>query len=396
MVRMSRLTIDELAAELASFAPPEKQEGYTAREERIIVGFEEIADFLEEHKREPVNRPGNEIFERMLAVRLEALRENEAVHELLEPFDNNRILSTAAAETVGDLSIDELAAALGGVDCEADITRLTYVNSGGPRMAAEEIAVRRSAEDFHKYEGAFKCVAEGLRVGAQVTREFVGQRDIVEGGWYIVGGLVAYVAEMGEEFLTAYDKVDARLRVIYSNGTESNLLARSLAKAMSQPPLGRVIGDPNASPLFGSEPEAGDTETGTIYVLRSNSQHPVVKEHREYLHKIGVTTSSVERRVANARNDATYLMADVQIVATYTVLNTHAGKLEKLIHKVFSPARLDVQIKDRFGRPFVPREWFLVPLAIINEAVERISDGTIVDYVYDSTAAALVKLEESS
>lgn len=392
---MPKLTIDELAAELASFAPPEKQEGYTAREERIIVGFEEITTFIEQHQREPVDRPGNDIFERMLAVRLKALRKNKALHELLDPFDGNHILSVKADEQVDDLSIDELAAALGADDA-GDITRLTHVNPGGARNAAEEVAVRKPAEDFHEYAKAFKRVADGLQTGALLTRDFVGQRDIVQGGWYIVGGLLALIAEVGEEFETDYGNIDARLRVIFSNRTQSNMLLRSFVKAMAQPPLGRVVGDPNASPLFGSQSEEGDTETGTIYVLRSNSQHPVIAKHREYLHKIGVTSGSVERRVANARNDATYLMADVEIVATYTVLNTHAGKLEKLIHKVFSPARLDVQIKDRFGRPFIPREWFLVPLAIINEAVKRISDGTIVDYVYDSTAAALVKLGENS
>lgn len=388
---MSNFTIDELAAELEAFAPPEKPQGFTTRQERIITGFEEITEFIAEHAREPVNRPGNDIFERMLAVRLEALRKNDEVREFLIPFDEQKILNVAETPATDDLSVEELAAALGGDEEASDITRLTYVSSGGPRNTPDEVAVRRPAEHFHRYEEAFKRVAEGLRTGSYATREFTGQRDIVTGGWYIVGGLLAHVAKVGEEFESTFGQNDARLHVIFSNATESNLLLRSLTKAMNQPPLGRVVGVPNASPLFGSEAELGDTETGTIYVLRSKSQHPVIREHGEYLHKIGVTSGSVERRVANAHNDPTYLMAGVEIVATYKVLNMDPGKLERLIHKIFSPARLDVQLKDRFGRPIVPREWFLVPLKTIQEVVQRIIDGSIVEYVYDPAKAALVK-----
>lgn len=388
---MSNFSLDELAAELEAFAPPERPVGYSAREERIITGFEEITDFVSEHGVEPIDQQGKDIFERMLAVRLQALRANDEARELLASFDSEGLLSTPAPEPIDEFSIDDLAAALGGDNDEGDITRLTHVSSGGSKNTPDEIAVRQPAEDFHLYEAAFHRVAEELRSGVQVAREFVGQRDIVQGGWYIVGGMLAYVAEVGETFRAAYGNDDARLRVIYSNGTESNLLARSLQKAMRQPPLGRVVGSPNANPLFGLDATSDDTETGTIYVLRSESQNPIVQQHREVLHKIGVTTGSVERRVGNAKNDPTFLMADVEIIATYNVLNTHPGKLEKLIHKVFRPARLDVQIKDRFGRPFVPQEWFLVPLSVINEAVNRIVDGSIVNYVYDPSKAQLVE-----
>ena len=57
-------------------------------------------------------------------------------------------------------------------------------------------------------------------------------------------------------------------------------------------------------------------------------------------------------------------MADVEIVATYELYNINRTKLENLIHRVFDPARLDIEIKDRFGNPVIPREWFLVPLFV--------------------------------
>jgi hypothetical protein len=127
-----------------------------------------------------------------------------------------------------------------------------------------------------------------------------------------------------------------------------------------------------------------------IYVLRSLSDHPTVASHREVLHKIGVTGGDVKRRIANARLDPTYLMADVEIVATYELYNIDRTRLENVIHRIFGAACLDIEIKDRFGHPVTPKEWFLVPLFVIDEAVQRIRDGSITGYVYDPAAARLV------
>ena len=83
-------------------------------------------------------------------------------------------------------------------------------------------------------------------------------------------------------------------------------------------------------------------------------------------------------------------MAEVEIGATYELYNIHRTKLENLVHRIFAPARLDIEIKDRFGYPVVPREWFLVPLHVINEAVQKIRDGTITQYRYDIEQASLL------
>ena len=215
--------------------------------------------------------------------------------------------------------------------------------------------------------------------------------DITEGQFFILGGQIAYVAEVGETFKAPNGEYDARLRVIYSNGTQSNLLRRSLQRALYKDEAGRRITDPSAGPLFADESEDGDLASGTIYVLRSKSDNPVVAANPDVLHKIGVTGGDVERRVANARLDPTFLMADVEIVATYKLSNISRVKLENLIHRIFDPARLDVELRDRFGNPIVPREWFLVPVFVIDEAVERIKDGTITDYRYDPKTASLIR-----
>ena len=168
------------------------------------------------------------------------------------------------------------------------------------------------------------------------------------------------------------------------------MLLRSLQKALYKDTAGRRITDPAAAPLFDDILGDGDIGSGTIYVLRSKSAHPEIKASADLLHKIGVTGGSVEKRLANAKLDPTFLMADVEVVATYELYNINRTKLENLLHRFFEPAKLDIQIRDRFGSPISPREWFLVPLFIIKEVVERIKDGSISAYRYDCQQAKLV------
>ena len=104
-----------------------------------------------------------------------------------------------------------------------------------------------------------------------------------------------------------------------------------------------------------------------------------------------MTGGDVARRIANARLDPTFLMADVEVVATYELYNINRTRLENLVHRIFGPARLEIEIKDRFGQPVIPREWFLVPLFVIDEVVEKIRDGTITGYTYDPKTASLVR-----
>ena len=136
-------------------------------------------------------------------------------------------------------------------------------------------------------------------------------------------------------------------------------------------------------------------ESGTIYVLRSLSDHPYVAQHRDLIHKVGVTGGRVETRIANAENEATYLLAKVEVVATYKLAGINRVRMESLFHRLFAPARLNITINDRFGRAVVPEEWFLVPLFVIDEAVAHIKDGSITGYIYDPNAAKLVKAIDS-
>ena len=291
-------------------------------------------------------------------------------------------------DTVDD---DALLAALGVEASAPDITELRHVRSSAEKRAAEEVATRQKCEDFETFQPLFEQIQRELDAGIRETRPLGIKADIEPGRFFIIGGQKAYVAEMGEEFTQNYGDKDARLRVIFDNGTESNMLRRSLHRALHKDEAGRRILETSAGPLFADQSRDGDEASGTIYVLRSKAEVPYVAEHRELVHKIGVTNAKVETRIGNARLEPTFLMADVEIVAEYKLYNIDRGKLEKLIHRIFAPARLEIEIEDRFGNPVVPREWFLVPLGAINDAVEKVKDGSIAAYVYDVKTAALVK-----
>ena len=396
---MAEMDDDELLDALGVEVTPLKTSSRTPREERIIAGFEDIVRFHQAHGRAPVHGEGGDIFERLYAVRLDQLRKLPEAQTLLAGLDSPGLLSgTAATQAdVDDLDEDALLAEL-GMDVEvgneatdsSDITVLRHVRSSVEKRAAEEIADRTSCKDFEAFQPLFEQVERELKSGLRKTLRFGRDTSIAGGNYFIVGGQLAYVAEVGETIKAPNGESDARLRVIYANGTESNLLRRSLQRALYKDDTGRRLSEPDMGPLFGGEAEPDDIKTGTIYVLRSLSDHPFVAEHRELIHKIGVTGGKVETRIAGACKDATYLLADVEVVATYKLHNLNRTRLENIFHRLFGAAQLDLTIADRFGHPVKPREWFLVPLHVIDEAVARIRDGSITDVVYDRETAGLV------
>src|SRR6056297_355852 len=385
---------DALLAELGVEVEVKKQLSRTPREERIIAGFEEILRFAKEHGRPPQHGEDRDIFERLYAVRLDRIRDLQECRDLVAPFDKHELLSEGpvlVATDTDELDDDALLAELGVAVDASPLTDLKHVRSTAEKKAADEVANREKCEDFSKFKPLFEMVQKELDTGLRETRPFEMKAEIEKGRFFIVGGQKAYVAQKGETITNEQGRTDARLRVIFDNGTESNMLMRSLQRALNKDDAGRRITEPTAGPLFSDQTIDGDEASGTIYVLRSKSDHPVVAENRDLVHKIGVTNMSVEKRIAGARLQPTFLMDDVEVVATYELYNINRTKLENLIHRIFEPARLEIEIMDRFGRPVVPREWFLVPLFAIKEAVERIKDGTIAGYVYDPQKAQLTK-----
>ena len=398
---MADMDDDELLAALGVEVTPLKAASRTPREERIIAGFEDILRFHQTHGRAPLHGEGRDIFERLYAVRLEQLRKLPEARTLLAELDGPGLLSGASGATdVEALDEDALLVALGvGMDAGGetadpdDITVLRHVRSSAAKRAAEEIAARTPCSDFDRFQPLFERMKRELDSGTRQIRAFETKAldEIQRGTFFIVGGQTAYVADVGDEFATEFDdrRFDSRLRVVYDNGTESNILQRSLQRALHRDELARLITDADPGPLFSDSADDDDIESGTIYVLRSLSTHPFIAQHRELIHKIGVTGGKVESRIAAAEKDATYLLAGVEVVATYRLHNLNRTKLENIFHRVFGSAQLDLTIEDRFGQPVKPREWFLVPLNVIDEAVQRIRDGSITDVMYDPKTASL-------
>ena len=402
---MAELSDDDLLAELGVSVEKKAARTYTPREERIIAGFEDILKFHDEHGSAPLHGEQRDIFERLFAVRLDRLRELDECRMLLAAMDRHGLLnaSSVTSHALPDEMDDDALLAELGIESigQDDITQLRHVQTREERRAAEEIASRAKCEDFETFRPLFEQVNRDIQAGIRATRQIrkdAGflKADIEAGQFFIVGGQVAYIARVGEKIRAPNGEFDARLRVIYSNETESDLLLRSLQRALYKDESSRVVSDPTVGPLFSGDAAKDDTESGTIYVLRSKSDHPLIAQHRELIHKIGVTGGSVSSRIAAAENDATYLLAGVDCVAEYKLFNINRIKLEKLIHRIFAEAAYDIEIADRFGKPVRPREWFLVPLHVIDEAVERIKDGTIASYTYDLQAARLIRAHSNS
>jgi hypothetical protein len=385
--------LDDLRSELDDFAQPAKKGGKSALEERVIAGFEEIQRFVDEHGHEPQHGEDKDIFERLYAVRLDQIRKQEVCRAIVSPIDHQGLLKgEASTSTNNEVSIDddELLAELEGIGVKPELSDLRHVRSTAEIKAAEEIANREKCKDFESFKPLLQKAKNEIAEGVRQTRPFGKEVSVEIGNFFILNGQLVFVAEVGEEIKAPNGASDARLRVIFDNGTESNLLRRSLQRALYKDEAGRRVTDPDAGPLFTDSPQDDDIESGTIYVLRSLSDHPYIAEHRLLMHKIGVTGGKIETRINNAQNEATYLLAPVEVVASYKLFGINRTKLENLFHRLFAAAQLDLVIHDRFGHPVKPKEWFLVPLQVIDEAVKRIRDGSITDVVYDPKSATFV------
>ncbi len=387
----------ELLGELGVEADPVAAGGRTAKEQRIIAGFEEIKRFVAELGRLPQHGESRDIFERLYAARLDRIRESAECRAVLAGLDAQGLLGAETEprefrveEGPGDEALlSELGVAVEPAD---DVTKLVHVRPREEIKAAEEIAQRNPCRDFAVFKPLFEKVQQQLGSGERRTLPYKDNAETKKGDLFILDGQKVIVADMGEPFVSDYGRPDRRLRVVYDNGTESDLLLRSLQRALNKDKASRRITNPSFGPLFSNSESADDLPAGSIYILRSKSDHPFIAQNRTVIHKIGVTGTDVKSRIANASKDPTYLLAEVEIVAVFTLANIDRVLLESLLHKFFDSARLKLGLEDRFGVPVEPREWFLVPLPAIDEAIKMIIDGTIGNFRYDRGTARIVQI----
>ncbi len=389
---MSDLSDEDILKAHGLEPEPEKAVQYSPLEARLIAGFEDIIKFYDENHRAPQHGIENDIFERIYAVRLDQLRKISPTPPYLERLDTYGLLAGNNQDDAPLEDAEILAAFDIDVDAadEEDITKLRHVSPMEHRRAAEEIANREVCRDFERYSALFEQVKADLELGVRETRKGIKSEDVKFGSFFILNGQTLYIAEKGEEFKAPNEQHwDARLRVIFDNGTESNLLWRSLLRSANTDKTARTIADIEAGPLF-SDVDGPEDETGTIYVLRSLSELPEIVPIRDAILKIGVTGSSVEKRTANSKNEATYLLGEVKLVVDYKLININRNKLERLLHRIFSDAQVMVKIKDRFGNPVQPKEWFFTTVEAVEKAVELIKSNQIQNYVYDRKTTRFV------
>lgn len=330
----------------------------------------ELERFVADHGRPPSSEPGTPIAERILATKGRRLSEDAAIGSLLQPIE------PAPPATVDDILDDDL------LDDDA-IFSLTHVQPREAQDQPEYIGSRKPCSDFERFRPLFEAIATDLGAKRRETRKFAREQEIDVGQFFIQKGMMAYVAEAGEVFQDRLGNRNRRLRVIYDNATESDPLLRSFASLLYNDENGRRITDPVAGPLFAPELDEGDVQSGHIYIARTLSREPHLAEHAPRMLKIGVTGGDVHRRVGDAVNDPTFLLAPAAIVTSFTLYNINRSRLEGLLHRFFDPVRADIEIKDRFGKAVRPREWFFATPDHVTEVVRRIQDGSITRCYFD-------------
>jgi hypothetical protein len=367
---------------------PKKSAARTS-DERLAASFDEINDFIENNKREPKPDPTN-ISEYKLYSTLKGLRENEDKMMALEPQDKYGLLSIEKKEInslddiLGDDSLDIL-----GDDTEGLFT-FKHTPKDYERAKADFVGKRFKCKDFDKYEHLFKEVQDDLALGKRKLVDFK-ESNLREGNYYIHNGILFLLENITYEKKDHYKedgtrvRKDGRTRCIFENGTESNILKRSVEKNLYK--NGKVVTQ-NVDEVIEEFTETfsgitkEDKETGHIYILTSLSEKEEIASLNN-LYKIGYSSTSVQERIKNAENEPTYLMAPVKIESSWICYNMNAQKFESLIHRFFGHTCLEIDVFDNNGIRHTPREWFIVPLNTIEEAIYFIISGKIVDYKYD-------------
>lgn len=362
---------------------PEKAPTVTSSD-RLERSFLEIVEFRRVHGRLPQSDI-REIAERKLGARLDGILANDAKIEALKDLDEFGLLNTAEPPA----SLDDLLGSGDGLDLLSDHSGLldTSTLPRVQRNDPDEVAQRVRSDDFDRFEPLFAQKHGELDEGTAKLVPFSGVRQIVEGAFFVVGGVMAFVAEVRAPERSASGATKERLRCVFENGTESSMYRQSLSTRLYED--GGFVVTEAEPDLELPEEEA----TGWIYVLRSLSDDPQI-ERIEDLHKIGFSRGPVEARISRAEHESTYLMAPVEIVAAYRTYNLKASRLENLLHRVFAEVRLDVDQVGKDGRVYEPSEWFVAPLAQINRAIEHIVSGEIVDYLYDRDTRQLIPRPE--
>lgn len=375
---------DIFDSDLEGILDSEEREDTLTPDDRLIRSFTEIVSFFAEKTREP--DPNSKIIsERKLGARLQGIRFDETKIEKLRSIDVHNLLQVINSPT----SVEEIlkSPGVGILDDDLGILDISQLPSRAPRVAPEEIAVRVKAKEFSKYKPLFEEKHRELKSGLVKLVPFMGQSTIQPGKFFVLSGVLLFVAEVGDEKAVGgrRTRLKRRTLTVYENGTESSLYSRSLASQLYASQGFEIV------PASFDTLLAEDVATGWLYIAKSLNKHPNIQARKNLL-KIGFSTRPVANRVANAENEPTYLMAPVTVIAEYRTYNMKTSVLEHLLHRVFAEVRLDINQFGKDGKLYDVTEWFDVPLPVVNQALSMISNGEIVDFLYDPETESLIEI----
>ncbi len=354
-------------------------------DDRLVNSFEEINEFIDKHHHEP-KRSLIDIQEGQLHSRLKGIREDTQKIEILKTYDRHNLLAIEEEKEIN--SFDDIFGddSLGLLADEEDIFTLKHVPK--EREKTDFVAKRQVCKNFDEYEPLFKKTQTELKKGKRKLAKFVEHR-LKTGTFFILNGLMGYLVKKRVK-KGKFSKVDGRIYCVFENGTESNMLFRSLGKGLHKD--GYLVSEHEEKVLDGlSQITKEDKESGYIYILKSKSKDKKIKSIPN-LYKIGFSKGDVKERIKNAQNEPTYLMAPVSIVSLFQTYNLNAQKLEQLLHRFFGSSCLNIDIFDKEGERHMPREWFVAPLEVIEDVVELIINGKIIDYQYDKDLEMIIPM----
>lgn len=351
--------------------------------DRLIDGFLRIVEFVEEQKRLPQKVDDRE--ERKLYNQLQGILKDPDKKARCLPYDTIGILSEKE-ESLDDILNDPIFADVGD---DAGLFDLPdYMKKHlEERREADYVAKRVKCEDFNRYESGFKEVHTGLKTGKYRLIKFK-EAHVQQGRYFVEDGMLVYIAALNQIEKNRHGRKNSRTRCIYENGMESGIYMQTLCKNLyntgySVQDIGEIADDFLEKEFSTND---HDVESGMVYVLRSLSRNSEISSIPN-LYKIGFTTIPLEARIANAMNEPTYLCADVEIVATWRIYNVKTSVFENLLHKLFEDVQLQVVVDG-----VIPKEWFVVPLNIIEQAVFCLINRKPI--AYDKDLQQLIDLSE--
>lgn len=354
--------------------------------DRLQRAFLEVVEFRRAHGRIPSSST-REIAERKLGARLDGILANDEKIAALKPLDEFGLLDVPKAPaSIEDVLQGDEFDLLGDESGLLDVSDLPIRKAPGAPASVEK---RKKSTDFDQFEHLFTTKHAELAEGTVTLAPFKGLPTVQEGRFFVLNGVMLFVAEVhATKTMVVGGKPEPkqRLRVIFENGTESAMYRQSLSLRLHEQEGQAVV----RTGIDDDEIFDAGTESGHIYVLRSLSTDPQIAGIAD-LHKIGFSTTSVTQRIKNAEKSPTYLMAPVKIVEDYRTYDLRPSALEHLLHRVFAEVRLDLSQVDHKGRNYDPSEWFIVGRNVINQAINMILSGEIVDYVYDAHHGKLVE-----